>query len=143
MDYPLTRDYLLSKPEALEDFPFAPDIAVFKVMGKMYATLSYWKEKADNVNQKQSVAHMNLKCDPNEALMLRDIFPSVIAGYHMNKRHWNTIILDGSIPAGEIQRMIDRSYGLVLKGMTRKQRAPLEISYSPEQLYGANSSDTL
>lgn len=130
MDYKTTRDYLLSRPEAEEDFPFTPDVAVFKVCGKMYATLSM--DKADDGSP---APHMNLKCDPQEAQMLRDIFTAVKAGYHMNKRHWNTVILDGSVPAGEVQRMIDRSYGLVLKGMTRKQRLPLELKYSPEELY--------
>ncbi len=130
MDYTTTRNYLLSRPEAMEDFPFYPHVAVFKVCGKMYATLSM--DKADDGS---SAAHMNLKCDPEEAQMLRDIFTAVKAGYHMNKRHWNTVILDGSVPDGEVQRMIDRSYGLVLKGMTRKQRLPLELKYSPGVLY--------
>ncbi len=130
MDYNATRDYLLSRPEAAEDFPFYPHVAVFKVCGKMYATLSM--DKADDGS---AAPHMNLKCDPDEAQMLRDIFPAVKAGYHMNKRHWNTVILDGSIPEGEVRRMIDRSYGLVVKGLTRKQRQPLELRYSPEELY--------
>ncbi len=60
---------------------------------------------------------MNLKCDPAEAEMLRDIFPAVIPGYHMNKRHWNTVELDGSIPDSEIQRMVDNSFALVVGGL--------------------------
>ena len=130
MDYQSARDYLMSRPEAVEDFPFYPDVAVFKVLNKMYATLSMDKDDAG-----EPVAHMNLKCDPDEAVMLRDIFTAVKPGYHMNKRHWNTVILDGSIPRGEIERMIDRSYGLVVKGLTRKQRQPLELKYSPNELY--------
>ena len=130
MDYNTTRDYLLGRPEAAEDFPFYPDVAVFKICGKMFATLSM--DKADDGTP---APHMNLKCDPQEAQMLRDIFPAVKAGYHMNKRHWNTVILDGSVPDGEVQRMIDRSYGLVVRGLTRKQRQPLELKYSPEELY--------
>lgn len=125
MDYDLTREYLLSRPEAWEDFPFYPDVAVFKVTNKMFATLSRVGDSAQ----------MNLKCDPQEAVMLRDIFSAVKPGYHMNKRHWNTVILDGSIPDGEIERMIDRSYGLVVRGMTRKQRLPLELRYGAQELY--------
>ncbi len=67
--------------------------------------------------------------------MLRDIFESVIPGYHMNKRHWNTVILDGSIPHGEIERMIDRSYGLVVKGLKAKDRQHLELVYGVKALY--------
>ena len=125
MDYQATRSYMLSRPEAWEDFPFYPDVAVMKVRNKMFATLSV----------EQNVARMNLKCDPAEAQMLRDIFDAVRPGYHMNKRHWNTVLLDGSIPAGELERMIDRSYGLVVKGMTRKERQPLELKYGKDQLY--------
>ena len=125
MDYQAARNYMLSRPEAWEDFPFYPDVAVIKVRNKMFATLSV----------EQNIARMNLKCDPAEAQMLRDIFDAVRPGYHMNKRHWNTVLLDGSIPAGELERMIDRSYGLVVKGMTRKERLPLELKYGKDQLY--------
>ncbi len=125
MDYSQARDYLLSRPEAWEDFPFYPDVAVFKIGKKMFATLSI----------DGGTAQMNLKCEPQEAVMLRDIFAAVKPGYHMNKRHWNTVILDGSLPTGEVERMIDRSYGLVVKGMTRKERLPLELKYGQAELY--------
>lgn len=125
MDGKSTHSYLMSKPETEEDFPFGPDVAVFKIKGKMYATLS------DN----EGTYHMNLKCVPDQAIQLRDIFPSVIPGYHMNKKHWNTVILDGSIPEGEIQRMIDHSYSLVVRGLTKKQRQALELSFGQEALY--------
>lgn len=121
-----TKAYLLSKPESWEDYPFGPETAVIKILNKMFATYSF---NADNR------WHMNLKCDPNEALALRDVFEAVIPGYHMNKKHWNTVILDGSIPQGEIERMIDRSYGLVVKGLTRAERRSLEIKYGEDQLY--------
>ena len=62
--------------------------------------------------QNESSTNMNLKCDPHEALILRDIFSAVKPGYHMNKRHWNTVLLDGSIPRGEVERMADNSYAL-------------------------------
>ena len=121
------RSYLLSKPEAVEDFPFRLDVAVFKIGKKMFATLA----------ETDCVWQMNLKCDPEEALMLRDVFEGVLPGYHMNKAHWNTIVLDGKIPDSEIERMIDNSYGLVLSGMTRAERRHFETLYTPTELYGS------
>lgn len=133
MDYRLSREYLRAKPEAREDYPFGPEVAVYKVKQKMFATLSVSKNELGP--EREGVASMNLKCDPDEALALRDIFPAVIPGYHMNKRHWNTVILDGTIPAGEIERMIDRSYGLVVKGLKKSERTALQLLYSDEELY--------
>ena len=125
MDFDAARSYLAGKPESVEDYPFGPDVLVLKIAGKMFATLS---ETPGNA------ARMNLKCDPDEAVMLRDIFPAVLPGYHMNKRHWNTIVLDGSIPRGEIERMIDNSYSLVVKGLPAKQRQALQIRHGREAL---------
>jgi predicted DNA-binding protein (MmcQ/YjbR family) len=119
------RQYLLSKPEALEDLPFGPRVVVMKIRSKMFATVA---EDAGRVS-------MNLKCDPHEALILRDIFPAVKPGYHMNKRHWNTVVLDGSIPRGEIERMVDNSYALVVRGLRRTERQALEIRYGQAALY--------
>ena len=79
---------------------------------------------------------MNLKCDPEEAVMLRDVFEAIIPGYHMNKAHWNTVILDESIPQGEVERMIDNSYALVVKGLRKVERRQLETRYSDRRLYG-------
>jgi predicted DNA-binding protein (MmcQ/YjbR family) len=124
------RAYLLSKPESTEDFPFGPEVAVMKVQSKMFATLA-----AEN-----GVARMNLKCDPHEALILREIFPAVIPGYHMNKQHWNTVVLDGSIPRGEIERMVDNSYILVVRGLTAPKRRALEIRHGRSVLYGESDS---
>ncbi|MGS2718912.1 MmcQ/YjbR family DNA-binding protein [Eionea flava] len=125
MNYLQTKQYCLTKPEAHEDYPFGPDALVFKINDKLFAILG----------EEKGVARVNLKCDPDEALMLRDIFDAVIPGYHMNKRHWNTVILDGSIPQGEIERMIDRSYGLVVKSLKKAERKSLELAYGEEQLY--------
>ena len=125
MDYTKTRSYLLSRPESREDFPFGPEVSVMKIDSKMFATLG----------QADGAARMNLKCDPDQALMLRDIFPAVLPGYHMNKRHWNTIVLDGSIAPGEIERMIDHSYALVVKSLPRGPRQALEIRHGKEILY--------
>ncbi len=125
MNYQQARTYLLQRPEAREDFPFGPDVAVFKIDKKMFATLSH----------NDSVANMNLKCDPDQAVMLRDIFDAVLPGYHMNKKHWNTIILDGSIPRGEIERMVDHSYALVVKSLPRAIRQGLEVRHGRDALY--------
>lgn len=108
------RQYLLSKPGAGVDYPFGADIEVYKVAGKMFATLAFGNDKQHY--------WMNLKCDPDEASALRDIFDAVIPGYHMNKHHWNTVILDGSLPNTEVERMIDNSFSLVIKGLPKKQQ---------------------
>ena len=109
------RVYFLSRPEAVEDFPFNIDTHVFKIKGKMFGLLRY----------KSDIGHINLKCDPEEARSLRDIFKSVIPGYHMNKEHWNTLILNGSIPREEIERMIYFSYGLVVSNLKKSDRLAL------------------
>lgn len=119
MDVTTARQYLLGKPEAIEDYPFGPDVAVMKVRGKMFATLS----------ESGGEGRMNLKCDPDQALALRDIFPAVQPGYHMNKKHWNTVLLDGSIPEGELCRMIDHSYALVIRGLPKGIREGMAVRH--------------
>lgn len=125
MNYQQARKYLLSHPEAWEDFPFGPETAVIKIKNKMFATLGEY----------QGEPRANLKCEPNEALLLRDFFNAVLPGYHMNKRHWNTVILDGDVPRGEIERMMDRSYGLVVKSLTKTQRDALILAYGQEAIF--------
>ena len=126
MDNEQAKAYLLNKVETTEYFPFGPDVSVFKVKNKMFATLALGKGNEKDTDGKMAGHYcINLKCDPDEAVMLRDIFASVIPGYHMNKAQWNTIILDGSIPAGEIKRMMDNSYLLVVSKMTKKDQASL------------------
>lgn len=120
------KNYLLSKPEAIEDYPFGPEAMVFKVQDKMFALFMV----------RQGEPYLNLKCDPEEALMLRDVFGAVRAGYHMNKRHWNTVVLDGSLPQGEIERMVDNSYSLVVKGLKKSLREGLEVRHGSEVIYG-------
>lgn len=134
MDRAQARDYLLDKPFATEDFPFGEGAAVYKVKGKMFATLALGKMGKGSVEgeskgggKDMSTWWMNLKCDPQEAIMLRDIFDAVIPGYHMNKVHWNTIMLNGSIPEGEIERMIDNSYMLVVSKMTKKDQQSIQL----------------
>ena len=120
-----TGQYLLSKPEAQESYPFGPDAKVAKIQNKVFAILG----------TKEGVGQLNLKCDPMEAIQLRDVFEAVIPGYHMNKKHWNTLILDGSLPAGEIQRQIDNSYALVVRSLKKAERAYLERLYPADILY--------
>ncbi|PTU73742.1 MmcQ/YjbR family DNA-binding protein [Pseudomonas mangrovi] len=116
---------LLAKPEAAEDYPFGPEAAVFKLQGKLFALLF----------RQQGQLKLNLKCDPEEAQMLRDVFASVAPGYHMNKRHWNTVTLDGSLPIGEIQRMLDNSYALILRSLPKAVRLGLEARHGRDALY--------
>jgi len=117
------KRYLLDKIEACIYHPFGPDVSVFKVKNKMFATLSLGKGNEKGTNGKMAGHYcINLKCDRDEAVILRDIFPAIIPGYHMNKSQWNTVILDGSIPQGEIERMIDNSYLLVVSKLPKKEQ---------------------
>ncbi len=128
MDEIQTESYLLSKPEASLYYPFGDEVKVFRVKNKMFATLSLGKGSEKDVGSKMAGHHcVNLKCEPNEAAMLRDIFPSIIPGYHMNKAQWNTIILDGSVPSKEIERMIDNSFLLVVSKMTKKDQQSILV----------------
>ncbi|PKH88884.1 MmcQ/YjbR family DNA-binding protein [Colwellia sp. Bg11-28] len=129
-DHTEAEHYLLNKPETTLEFPFGEEVKVFKVKNKMFATLAIGKMgKGNSESSEKEDWWMNLKCDPDEAVMLRDIFPSIIPGYHMNKRLWNTIILDGSIPQGEIERMIDNSFKLVVSKMTKKDQQSILIHF--------------
>lgn len=125
MDQQQAREYLLSRPEAVEEFPFGPGAAVFKIKGKMFALLTTRNDQPQ----------MNLKCDPEEAVQLRDIFEAVIPGYHMNKKHWNTVLLNNTVPVGEIERMVDRSYGLVVKSLKKIEREALLAKFGAEEIY--------
>ena len=106
------RAYLLSKPEAVEDFPFDRTTLVVKVAGRMFAALG--------IND--DPLRVNLKCDPVKAESLRQQYAAVLPGYHMNKRHWNTVVLDDSVPLAELQAMIDESYQLVVAGLPKAKR---------------------
>lgn len=107
---------LLSYPETTEEFPFGPNAAVYKVAGKMFAILL-----PDEIP-----VRMNLKCDPDRAVELRDLYEAVLPGYHQNKRHWNTLVLDGSLPDAFVEELIDHSFQLVLAGLPRKHREFVE-----------------
>jgi predicted DNA-binding protein (MmcQ/YjbR family) len=109
MDLAQFREYCLSKSHATESTPFGLDVLVFKVGGKMFA-LATLDEVPTTVN---------LKCDPDLALELRDRYEQVTPGYHMNKKHWNTVEIEGDIPDPELRKMIDHSYYLVARSLPK------------------------
>jgi predicted DNA-binding protein (MmcQ/YjbR family) len=109
------REYCLSKPATTEGTPFGPDDIVFKVGGKVFAIAALMEVPPC----------VNLKCDPDLALELRDRYEQVTPGYHMNKKHWNTVVLDGVIPQAEIRKMIDQSYDLVVQSLPKAKREKL------------------
>ena len=111
MDLAEFREYCLTKPGATEETPFGPDVLVFKVGGKMFA-LAALDEVPPTVN---------LKCDPDLALDLRDRYEQVRAGYHMNKKHWNTVEIESGIPDIELRKMIDHSYKLVIERLPKSK----------------------
>jgi predicted DNA-binding protein (MmcQ/YjbR family) len=107
------RSHLLDKPGATEEIPFGPQALVYKVGGKMFALLAW----------ERTPLRLTLKGDPERALELRSVFPAIRGAYHFNKRHWNMIDLDGTVPTPEVLAMVDESYELVvarLPGATRE-----------------------
>lgn len=111
--YSQLTSYGLSKKGAVEDYPFGPETRVLKVGGKMFALLSETAE---------GETHISLKCDPVIAANLREQHACVQPGYHLNKTHWNTVAVDGSLPMSDLQDMIDHSYELVLSSLTKAAR---------------------
>ncbi|GAB4017702.1 MmcQ/YjbR family DNA-binding protein [Spirosoma koreense] len=109
------RDYCLAKPGAEESFPFGGDALVFKVGGKMFALLATESQPTT----------INLKCDPERAILLREEHTAVAPGYHMNKTHWNTITVDGRVRNTDLQEWIDHSYELVRKSLPKALQAQL------------------
>jgi predicted DNA-binding protein (MmcQ/YjbR family) len=112
MDLPDVIAHFLSKPGAEETTPFGPDILVYKVGGKMFALTA----------PDDFPASINLKCDPERSIELRETWTAITPGYHMNKKHWNTLILDGSVPTLLIRELIDHSYELVAKSLPKNRR---------------------
>ena len=113
MDYDILCYYLENKPAARRDMPFGADTLVFKVLNKMFALVAW---QADPLT-------ISLKVDPVDAVILRKQYSAIRPGYHLNKKHWNTVTLDGSVPDKELRAMIDDSYALVVAGMTRADQA--------------------
>jgi predicted DNA-binding protein (MmcQ/YjbR family) len=105
MNIEAIREYCLSKPEAEETLPFGPDTLVYKVNGKAFLLTGLDSEQF----------RFNVKCNPDKALELREEFPCVLPGWHMNKKHWNTIVVDGSVSFKQLKEWIDDSYNLVTK----------------------------
>ena len=115
----MTRDevlaFCLDLPAAEETYPFGEDVAVIKVGGKMFALVPLFDVPPS----------VNLKCDPAQALELREAYPGIRPGYHQNKRHWNTVDLDGSVEDDVVRGLIEDSYDLVVAGLPRAIRAGL------------------
>ena len=115
MDLDRLHAYIMTKVGASEERPFDLETPVYKVMEKMFALLA----------PECTPPCLTLKCDPDHALLLREIYDAVKPGYYMNKKHWNTIALDGSVPDDEIEEMIDESYDLVVRGLTKAAQREL------------------
>lgn len=115
----MTRDdlraILLALPATTEETPFGPGVLVYKVLGKMFALVPV-----------EPPLSISLKCDPVLAQILRDTYGAVTPGYHLNKRHWNTVLIDGSIPDEEIRTWTADSYDLVVKGLPKRLRTELD-----------------
>jgi predicted DNA-binding protein (MmcQ/YjbR family) len=115
MDFEQLDKYLLSKQGASFDYPFDEKTRVYRIAEKMFALTS-----------EDSPISVNLKCDPIYALELRSLYASVIAGYHMNKKHWNTVTVeDSDVDEETVKKLIDHSYELVYKSLTKKKRETL------------------
>jgi len=110
---------LLTFPETSEEQPFGPGVDVYKVAGKIFAIFS----------AEENPPALSLKCEPVLALELREEFEAVIPGYHLNKVHWNTVILDGTVPDKETKNMIAHSYEQVVKGLPKAQRERITSTY--------------
>ena len=103
MDFKTVEDYILSMPNAVREYPFGPDVAVYKVGGKMFALISEGK----------SPVQLSLKCAPELAVVLREKYDEIMPGYHLNKKHWNTLVLAGQLSWDDVQGFIVHSYNLV------------------------------
>lgn len=114
MDIETIREYCLSKPRATEDLPFGNETLVFKVCDKIFLLVGLTNPQSFNV-----------KCDPERAAQLREEFSEVKPGYHMNKKHWNTVSFKGVLTKKQLQEMIDHSYELVLKSLPKAKQQSL------------------
>lgn len=109
------RNYCLLKKETIEDLPFDENTLVFKVQDKIYALTNL-----------EGDLSINLKCDPEKAITLREHYEAILPGYHMNKKHWNTVKLDGSLKPPFIEQLIDHSYDLVVLKLTKNLKNELD-----------------
>jgi predicted DNA-binding protein (MmcQ/YjbR family) len=115
MNLEAIRAQCLAYPEVEETVPFGPDVLVYKVAGKVFALLV----------PEDVPARLNLKCYPERALDLRDQYEGILPGYHMNKKHWNTLELDGRLPTGLVRELIEHSFDLVVASLPAKLRATI------------------
>lgn len=115
MKFEELRKYLLSKKGAVETFPFGEDTFVYKAGNKIFAITSF-----------ELPLRINLKCDPERAIELREKYEEVQPGYHMNKKHWNTVSLEGRIPLKEVKEMIDHSHELIVKSLPKNKQKDLK-----------------
>lgn len=106
------REYCLSKPGVEETLPFGPDTLVFKVNNKVFLLTGL----------DEAELRFNVKCDPDKAIELREAFSCVVPGYHMNKKHWNTVLVDGSVSSKQLKEWIDHSYELVSTPLQKKKK---------------------
>jgi predicted DNA-binding protein (MmcQ/YjbR family) len=118
MDGAGLRAWCLQQAGAIEDFPFGPEASVFKVAGKMFALSAL----------ESTPLQVSVKCEPDLAMALRDTYPAIGPGYHLNKRHWNTITLDGSLPDQLVRDLIEDSYDLVVSALPKRVRGGLAQS---------------
>jgi predicted DNA-binding protein (MmcQ/YjbR family) len=116
MDVDTLRQYCLSKRGATEGFPFGETTLVFKVLDKIFLLVSL----------DASPLQFNAKCDPDKAIEWRERYASIQPGYHMNKKHWNTVVIDGTLSQKLLREMIDDSYALIVQSLPKKDRALLE-----------------
>lgn len=117
MNYQDLQQYCSAKKGVTEEFPFGESTLVFKVMGKAFALSGLDEEEA----------RVNLKCDPDRAIELRESYPDIIPGYHMNKKHWNTVYLERELSDDLVKELIDHSYDLVVQKLTKRLRQELEL----------------
>jgi predicted DNA-binding protein (MmcQ/YjbR family) len=120
MDARQLRAWCLRQPGASEDFPFTPEHSVFKVAGKMFALSAL----------ERTPLEVSVKCEPELAVALRDSYPAIRPGYHLNKQHWNTITLDGSLADELVRDMIEDSYDLVVSALPKRVRE--QLGWAPE-----------
>lgn len=109
--------YIQSKPAVTSDFPFGLDTRVFRIGNKIFVLMSW----------DQDPIRISLKAEPTDAVILRQTYPAVSPGYHLNKQHWNTLVCDGSVPDDEVRHMIDESYHLVFEGLSKEIRAEIQM----------------
>jgi predicted DNA-binding protein (MmcQ/YjbR family) len=117
MDLERFRKHCLGKKGVTEEFPFGEETVVYKVMGKMFCLTGV-----------ETFSSVNLKVDPEHGVELREQYPAVQPGYHMNKKHWVTVLMDGSIADRLLLQWVDISYDLVVQGLTKKQQSALKLS---------------